>query len=58
MTINAKSKASAKYNKINTVRVALTLNKSTDADIISHLSTVDNKMGYIKQLIRADMNKH
>lgn len=33
------------------------LNKNTDADIIAKLESVPNKAGYVKQLIRADINK-
>ena len=29
-------------------------NKVTDADIIEHLDSMDNKQGYIKDLIRKD----
>lgn len=32
--------------------------RSTDADIIEHLNQQPNKSGYIKSLIRADMEKH
>lgn len=44
------------WNKANTTAVKLKLNNRTDADIIQHLDTVDNKQGYIKQLIRQDIN--
>lgn len=30
---------------------------TTDADMIAHLDSKENKSGYIKELIRADMNK-
>ena len=36
----------------------LRLNKNTDADIIAKLESVPSKMGYIKQLIRADIAKN
>ena len=50
-------KASMKYNKLHTKQVKLTLNTKTDADIIRHLDNVKHsKMGYIKNLIRKDMN--
>lgn len=50
-------KASIKYDKENTIQVRFKLNKKTDADIIEHLQTVENKQGYLKDLIRKDMNK-
>ncbi len=45
------------YNKENNTRLQLAFNNNTDADIIQHLKTIDNKQGYIKQLIRDDMAK-
>lgn len=52
----AKLRASAKYDKANTKSVFLKLNIKTDADILEYLETVGNKQGYIKGLIRKDMN--
>ncbi|MCQ2300021.1 MAG: hypothetical protein MJZ81_07860 [Bacteroidales bacterium] len=37
------------------VRVALSLNSTTDADIINWLKSQPNKQGYIKRLIRNDI---
>lgn len=54
-TTEAQMKASARYDKANTKSVFLKLNVKTDADILAHLETVGNKQGYIKQLIRNDM---
>lgn len=45
----------AKYDKANTKTYSLKFNLATDADIVSKLSTVDNIQGYIKQLIRTDI---
>lgn len=45
---------SAKYDANNTKRIFLKLNKNTDKDIIEHLEG-KNKQGYIKSLIRKDM---
>lgn len=47
----------AKYNKEQTTGVYLKLNKKHDADVIDKLNSVGNKQGYIKQLIRDDINK-
>lgn len=44
-----------KFNKKNTKTVCLRLNFNTDADIIRKLDEVDSKMGYIKELIRKDI---
>lgn len=48
-------RANTKYNNANTIQVAFRFNINTDYDIIKWLELKDNKQGYIKQLIRADM---
>lgn len=53
----AEKKAKIRYDKANTVQLKMKLNKNTDADILAWLEQQDNKQGYIKALIRADMNK-
>lgn len=55
MATKAQIKASNKYDKENTKSVLLKLNKKTDADIIKMLDAVPSKMGYIKGLIRRDI---
>lgn len=52
---SAKVKASVKYNKNNIKQIKMNLNKKTDADIINHLDQKDNVQGYIKELIRKDI---
>lgn len=54
---DAHSKASAKYNKSNVLKVNVNINRNTDADIIAWFENIPNKQGYIKELIRKDMNK-
>lgn len=58
MATKAQIKATAKYDKLNTKQVILKLNKTTDKDIIERLESVDSKMGYIKALIRQDINNN
>ena len=53
--MNKRSKAVWEYNKENTVQVALRLNKNTDEDVIRWLNDKKNKQGYIKELIRNDI---
>lgn len=53
--MNNQSKNSIKYDKENTKRVYIKLNKNTDSDILSYLDSKPNKQGYIKELIRKDM---
>lgn len=55
MASEAKIRANNKSNKINTKMICLRLSYSTDADIIKKLDEVESKMGYIKELIRKDM---
>ena len=56
-TSKAQLRAQAKYDKDNTVQITLKLNKKTDKDIIDWLYDESNKQGYIKSLIRADIEK-
>lgn len=50
-------KASMKYNAKNVKQLKMNLNLKTDADIIEHLNQKNNVQGYIKDLIRKDMDK-
>lgn len=51
----SQSENSIKYDKANTRRVYIKLNKNTDKDILDYLDNIPNKQGYIKELIRKDM---
>ena len=51
----AKKKAIAKYDARATKQVHLKLNLKTDSDILEHLEKQDSIQGYIKRLIREDM---
>lgn len=53
----AQIKAVNKFNKEKTKCIQIRLNKSTDADILEKLDQVSSKMGYIKELIRKDLNR-
>lgn len=53
----AKAAYMGKYYKEKTTRVVLQLHNTADADILTKLNQVDSKQGYIKQLIREDINK-
>ncbi len=58
MTKNKQSLASMKYDKANVKWINLKLNKNTDVDILNYLENITNKQGYIKKLIRKDMEKN
>ena len=45
------------YQKENVKQIKFTLNKIHDLDIIEHFDGIQNKNGYLKDLIRADMEK-
>lgn len=51
----AKVRAVNKYNKEHTKCIQIRLNYNTDQDIIAKLEQVPSKMGYIKSLIRKDL---
>lgn len=53
----AQIKAVNKFNKEKTRCIQVRLNKTTDADILEKLDQVPSKMGYIKELIRKDINR-
>ena len=50
-------KAVRKYRDKNIKQCTFDLNLNTDKDIIDHLNQVKNRTGYLKKLIRDDMNK-
>lgn len=50
-------KASMRYNAKNVKQIKLNLNYNTDQDIIDKLSSVGNKQGYLKSLVRRDLNQ-
>ena len=53
----SKYESQDKYDKANTVQYKLKLNKKWDREIIEKLNSVDNRQGYIKGLIKADIHK-
>ena len=53
----AQKLAQARYDKRNTRQINLKLNLHTDADVLEKLQNVDSMQGYIKALIRADIER-
>lgn len=53
--MKASSIRQAKYDAKHVKGIYLKLNITTDKDILTHLNKVNNKQGYIKQLIRNDI---
>lgn len=56
MLTEAQKRAQAKYNKANVRQCAIRFYPS-ERDVWEWLETKDNKAGYIKELIRADMKR-
>lgn len=57
MSTERKETPQDRYNKAHTANVNIRLMKNTEQDIIAKLDSVPNKAGYIKSLIRADIEK-
>ena len=55
MATAAQIRSNAKYDKANTTGLYLKFNNKTDKDILEYLSSVPNRQGLIKQLIREHM---
>ena len=55
--VGMKYAAQSRYDAANTVQIKMKLNRKTDADILAKLDAVGNKQGYIKRLIRADIER-
>ena len=49
--------ATVQYDKENTRRIAMKLNIKTDADIITQLEKQESMQGYLKKLVRKDIQK-
>ena len=49
--------ANKKYKREKTTPISFRLINNTEADIIEKLNSVENKSGYIKNLIRQDIAK-
>lgn len=57
----AQKRAQEKYDAKATIQYHFKLNRGTDADIIARLNAVaetEGKQGYIKRLIRQDIDRH
>ena len=55
MSSFSQRKANKKYDENNTIQVKLKLNLKNDKQIIDKLNSVENKQGYIKELIKKDL---
>lgn len=55
-TTDAQRRATAKYDAKATRHYHLKLNRKTDADVIAALDAAPSTQGYIKALVRANIN--
>ena len=55
MVSEAQKAASAKYDANNTRQIVFKFNIGTDKDILDRLDSVQNRQGYVKELIRKDI---
>lgn len=46
-----------KYHQNNIRQFRFCLNRNTDADIIAYLESLPNIQGYLRELVKKDMNK-
>lgn len=58
MASPAQTKATTKYIKEHTRTYVMRCNIEKDADLIAHLSEQPNVAGYLKRLVREDMQKN
>lgn len=58
MATQAQKDAVARYDAKNTVQIHLKMNINTDEDILRKLAKTSNVQGYIKELIRQDIEKN
>ena len=56
-TSQAQLRAVRKYNDAHTTQIKFCFNNETDADVLDRLNSLKNKQGYVKALIREDINK-
>ena len=54
---NDKYAPQARYIAKTRRRYALNLNKNTDGELLEHLEKIENVQGYLKDLIKMDMQK-
>lgn len=55
--MNQASERQSRYDKAHTKSIIFKFNTGTDADILKKLEEVGNKQGYIKELIRKDIQQ-
>ena len=57
-TRDCQLKATAKYKKENMKQIKFEINKATESELLAWIESKENRQGYIKSLILADMEAH
>lgn len=57
MSTESNRRAVAKYDATHSRVITLKFNLKTDADILEKLNSIENRQGYIKRLIREDIER-
>lgn len=55
--LECNKRAREKYAKEKTTSVSIRFMNNTETDLLEYLNFMSNKAGYVKSLIRADMEK-
>lgn len=53
----SRTDAQRKYDSKNIVTFTFTVNRSTEAELLDHLKSMDKRAAYIKRLVREDMER-
>lgn len=56
--LECNKRAREKYAKEKTTSIAIRFMHNTESDLLEYLNSQPNKAGYIKSLIRADMERN
>ena len=56
--MDRKAEYNLEYAKKYVRQISIKLNANTDADILAMLDSVDNIQGYVKELIRKDIEQN
>lgn len=56
-TSEAKLRSNARYKDRNCKTITMSLCYNTDGDLIEYLTSMENRQGYLRQLIRNDMER-
>lgn len=50
--------SNARYEKANLFRVSVAFNRKTEPDLVAQIEAQQNKAGYLKQLVKDDIERN